>query len=26
VAISGETPGTVQALTITGNDGARLMV
>jgi threonylcarbamoyladenosine tRNA methylthiotransferase MtaB len=26
VAISGETPGAVRALTITGNDGARLMV
>jgi len=26
VAISGETPGTVRALTITGNDGARLTV
>jgi threonylcarbamoyladenosine tRNA methylthiotransferase MtaB len=26
VAISGETPGTVQTLTITGNDGARLRV
>jgi threonylcarbamoyladenosine tRNA methylthiotransferase MtaB len=26
VAISGETPGVVRALTITGNDGARLAV
>jgi threonylcarbamoyladenosine tRNA methylthiotransferase MtaB len=26
VAINGETPGTVRALTITGNDGARLTV
>jgi threonylcarbamoyladenosine tRNA methylthiotransferase MtaB len=26
VAISGETPGAVRALTITGNDGARLTV
>jgi threonylcarbamoyladenosine tRNA methylthiotransferase MtaB len=26
VAIAGETPGTVRALTVSGNDGARLMV
>jgi threonylcarbamoyladenosine tRNA methylthiotransferase MtaB len=26
VAICGETPGAVRALTITGNDGARLLV
>jgi threonylcarbamoyladenosine tRNA methylthiotransferase MtaB len=26
VAIAGETPGAVQALTVTGHDGARLMV
>jgi threonylcarbamoyladenosine tRNA methylthiotransferase MtaB len=26
VAIAGETPGAVRALTVTGNDGARLMV
>jgi threonylcarbamoyladenosine tRNA methylthiotransferase MtaB len=26
VAISGETPGTVRALTVTGQDGARLTV
>jgi threonylcarbamoyladenosine tRNA methylthiotransferase MtaB len=26
VAIAGETPGAVRALTITGNDGARLTV